>query len=114
LDIARFNRAIICLIPKVADTSTIKDFYPISLLNCNFKIFTKVLISRLHPILDRLIGFNQYAFLKDQNIMDNIIYAHEILHFMHHSKEPGLLLKLDFKKAFDNIDWNYILNTFRK
>jgi hypothetical protein len=58
LDIAKFNRAIICLIPKVVDTSTIKYFRSISLHNYSFKIFTKVLTSRLHPVLDRLIGFN--------------------------------------------------------
>jgi Reverse transcriptase (RNA-dependent DNA polymerase) len=96
----------------VVDISTIKDFRPVSLLNCSFKFFTKVLTSRLYPVLDRLIGFNQHAFLKSRNIMDNVIAAYEILHFVHRSKEPDLLLKLDFEKAFDNVDWNYILNTF--
>jgi Reverse transcriptase (RNA-dependent DNA polymerase) len=114
LNIAKFNRAIICLIPKVAETSSIKDFRPISLLNCSFKFFTKVLTFRLHPVLDRLIGFNQHAFLKGRNIMDNVIVAHKILHSMHRSKEPGILLKLDFEKTFDNVDWNYILNTFKQ
>jgi Reverse transcriptase (RNA-dependent DNA polymerase) len=114
LDIAKLNRALICLIPKVVDTVTIKDFRPISLLNYSFRIFTKVLTSRLHPVLDRLIGFNQHAFLKGRNIMDNVIVAHEILHSVKSSKEPSLLLKLDFEKAFDNVDWNYILNSFKQ
>jgi Reverse transcriptase (RNA-dependent DNA polymerase) len=112
LDIAKFNRTIICLIPKVVDTSTIKDVQPISLLNYSFKIFIKVLTSRLHPVLDRLIGFNQHVFLKGQNFMDNVISAHEILYSMHRFKEPGLLLKLDFEKTFDNVNWNYIQHTF--
>jgi Reverse transcriptase (RNA-dependent DNA polymerase) len=74
----------------------------------------KVLTSRLHPVLDRFIGLNQYVFLKGRNIMDNVISAHEILHYVHRSKEPGLLIKLDFEKVFDNVDWNYILNTFKQ
>jgi Reverse transcriptase (RNA-dependent DNA polymerase) len=102
------------LIPKVVDTSSIKYFRPISLLNCSFKIFTKVLTTRLHPILDCLIGLNQHAFLKGKNIMDNVIAVHEILHSIKSTKEPGLLLKLDFGKTFDNDDWNYILNTFKQ
>jgi hypothetical protein len=67
LDIAKFNRAFIYLIPKLSTTTTttvVKDFRPISLLNCNFKFFTKVLTSRLHLVLDRLIGVNQHVFLK--------------------------------------------------
>jgi Reverse transcriptase (RNA-dependent DNA polymerase) len=114
LDIYKFNRAVICLIPKVVDTSTIKDFWPISLLNCCFKIFMKVLTSHLHPVLHRLIGLNQHAFLKGRNIMNNVISSHKILHSVHRSKEPGLLFKLDFEKTFDNVDWNYNLNTFKQ
>jgi hypothetical protein len=44
--------------------------------------------------------------------MDNVIAAHEILHSVKTSKESGLLLKLDFEKVFDNVNWKYILNTF--
>jgi Reverse transcriptase (RNA-dependent DNA polymerase) len=112
LDIGKLNRVLICLISKVVDTS-IKDFRPISLLNYSFKIFTKVLTTRLHPILDCLIGLNQHVFLKGINIMDNVIAAHEILHSIKSTKELGLLLKLDFQNTFDNVDWNYILNTFK-
>jgi hypothetical protein len=39
---------------------------------------------------------NQHAFLKGQNIMDNVIVAHEILHSINQTKEPDFLLKLDF------------------
>jgi Reverse transcriptase (RNA-dependent DNA polymerase) len=112
LDISKW--ALICLIPKISDIKNIKDFRPINLLNCSFKIFIKVLTSRLHPVLDRLIGVNQHAFFKSQNIMDNVIVAHEILHSVKQSKKKGLLLKLDFEKAFDNVDWAYLLSIFKQ
>jgi Reverse transcriptase (RNA-dependent DNA polymerase) len=60
-------------------------------------------------VLDRLIGLNQHIFLKGRNIMDNVIAANEIFHSVKNIKEPGLLLKLDFEKIFDNVDWAYIL-----
>ena len=39
--------------------------------------------------------------------------AQETLNFMHSSKTPGLLLKLDFKKAFDNVNWDFIISTLK-
>jgi Reverse transcriptase (RNA-dependent DNA polymerase) len=72
------------------------------------------LTSYLHSILDRLIGVNKHAFLKGHNFMDNVISAHEILYFIKHSKEPSLLLKLDFEKTFDNVDWNYLLTILKQ
>jgi hypothetical protein len=75
IDIIKLNRALIWLIYKVMDTITIKNFCTISLFNYNFKIFTKVLTSRFHQVLDTLIGLNQHTFLKGRNIMNNVITA---------------------------------------
>jgi hypothetical protein len=87
LDIAKFNRVFICLIPKISNTSSIKDFRPISLLNCSFKIFTKNLTSHLHPILDRLIGDNQNAFLKGRPPPHKI----DSIHLIHLGWNPHCL-----------------------
>jgi hypothetical protein len=82
LDIAKLNRALICLISKVIDTSTIKDFRPTSILNCSFNFFTKVLTSRLHPYFRPFDRFESTYFFKGQNNMDNVIAAPEILHLL--------------------------------
>jgi Reverse transcriptase (RNA-dependent DNA polymerase) len=111
-DLSKLNKALICLIPEVVGIISIKDYRPISVLNCSFKFFTKVLATRFLPVLNRLIGINQHAFLKGRNIMDNVIAAHEILHSINQTKEPSLLLNLDFEKPFDTVDWNYLLSTF--
>jgi hypothetical protein len=63
-DLDRLNRAIISLIPKIQDASFIKDFRPISILNCSYKLVSKFLTNRLYPILDRLIRNNQNAFFE--------------------------------------------------
>jgi hypothetical protein len=55
-NIAKLNCALIYVIPKVQDANTIKKYRPISLLNCSYEIFSKVLTNKLYPILDRLIG----------------------------------------------------------
>jgi hypothetical protein len=58
------------------------------------RFFSKVLTNRLYLVLDRLIGPNQLAFFKGQNILDVVVTAHEILHHVKLTKEKGLLLKL--------------------
>ena len=62
LDLHRLNFAMISLIPKVAEAKDMKNFRPISLINCSFKIFSKVLTSRLARVADRLVDTNQSAF----------------------------------------------------
>jgi hypothetical protein len=64
LDIFRLNFAILILIPKEPDASTMKKFRPISLLNCSFKKFTKVLTNRLALIMGIISCVNQSAFIR--------------------------------------------------
>jgi hypothetical protein len=61
-------------------------FRPISLLNCSYKIFMKVLTNRIGVIADRLIASNQTSFIKGRYILESVVSAHEILHDMHHNK----------------------------
>jgi hypothetical protein len=55
-------------------------FSPISFLNYNYKIFTKVLTNRIGLVVDRLIANNQIAFIKERYILESVVIAHEILH----------------------------------
>jgi hypothetical protein len=71
-DLAHLNRALICLISKVKDATLLKNYHPISLLNCSYKFFLKVLTNCLYPVLDRLIGPNQLTFFKGRNILDAV------------------------------------------
>lgn len=59
LDIYRLNFALVTLIPKVPDACNMKQFRPISLLNCSFKLFSKLLTIRLGKVAQRLVAVNQ-------------------------------------------------------
>lgn len=52
LDLRKINHATICLIPKIKEAHTIQKFRPISLINCSFKIITKLLANRLAKVVD--------------------------------------------------------------
>lgn len=109
LDLSKLNLASICLIPKKSDVSTIDQFRPISLINCSFKLITKLLTNRLAQVISPLINDSQAAFIKGRLIGDNIVIAHEILHHTRITKQKGILLKLDFEKAFDKVNWDFLV-----
>jgi hypothetical protein len=108
LDLYRLNCAMLTLIPKVEEVKEMKQFRPISLINCSFKIFLKVLTNRLGKISDRLMTSNQCAFIKGRYILESVVVAHELVHSLHKKKDPGLIIKLDYEKAYDRISWDFL------
>ena len=103
LDIYKLNHAIITLIPKIPMAKDMKNFRPISLSNCDVKIFSKAMTTRASPLCDRLISSNQTAFIKGRFILESVVMAHEVIHEVHRSGTAGLVLKLDYEKAYDRV-----------
>jgi hypothetical protein len=108
VDICRLNYGIISLLPKVKEANRIQQYRPICLLNCLYKLITKVLTIRVEPIADKLINIAQTAFLKGRNILTGIMCLHEIVHETKKRNEVGVILKLDFEKAYDKVNWNIL------
>jgi hypothetical protein len=98
----------ITLIPKENDGKSMKKFRPISLLNCSFKIFTKVLRNRLARVIDRLISYHQSAFIRGRFILESVVTAHEVIHEVHRKGDKGLVLKLDYEKAYDKVNLEFL------
>jgi hypothetical protein len=108
LNLDRLNFAMITLLPKEPDARNLKKYRPISLLNCSFKIFGKLLNNRLIKVANRLIASNQIAFIKGRYILESVVAAHEIVHEVHRKNESGIILKLDYEKAYDRVSWNFL------
>jgi hypothetical protein len=108
LDLYRLNYALVTSIPKIEDAKEMKLFRPISLINYSFKIFSKVLTSRLGRLSHRFISSNQCAFIKGRYILESVVIAHELVHSLHKTKDPGLILKLDYENAYDRVNWDFL------
>lgn len=106
LDVSRLNYGIITLVPKVSDAEKIQQYRPICLLNCLYKWITKVLTLRLEPIADKLILLVQTTFMKGRNNMSGILALHEVLHETKKRNQCGVVLKLEFEKAYDKLCWD--------
>ena len=56
-----------------------------------------------------LFSVHQNAFIKKRNIMDGVLTLHEIMHYTHIKKKVGIILKVDFQKACDKVNWSFLL-----
>jgi hypothetical protein len=81
-----------------------KFFRPISLLNCIFKFFSEILTLRLEKVSQRLVAKEQSAFIRGRYILESVVIAHEIVHSIHKTKTPGVVIKLDYEKAYDRVN----------
>jgi hypothetical protein len=113
LDLFRINFACLTLIPKVENADDMRNFRPISLLNCSFKIFSKLLANRLENVCQRLIAREQSAFIRGRYILESVIIAHELVHSVHKSREPGVILKLDYEMAYNRVNINFLLEILK-
>jgi len=107
----------IALIPKGSTQVSMKDWRPIALCNVLYKIISKVLANRLKIVLPNCISDNQSAFVPGRSILDNVMVAIEVLHFMKaktRGEDRYVALKLDINKAYDRMDWNYLRAVMNK
>lgn len=111
------NETLVTLIPKIDTPVNLSQCRPISLCNVLYKIISKVLVNRLKPFLASCISQSQATFVPNRQILDNVIVAHEYIHWLN-SKRKGnesfMALKLDMSKVYDRVEWNFLYAMFKK
>ena len=86
----------------------LKNWRPLSLLNTDYKILAKVLAKRLEVILPLIIDDDQTGYIKSRYIGQNIRTIEDIISFTETYQLPGIILSVDFAKAFDTLNWHFI------
>ena len=113
LPLFNLNFGILTLIPKLKEVKMIQQYRPICMLNVSFKIFTKVVANRETNVANKIIKPTQTTFLPGRYIMEGVVILHETIHELHSKEQSGLILKIDFEKAYDKVNWSFLQQTLR-
>ncbi len=104
------RHGIITLIPKKNKPRIIlKNWYPFTVLNTDYKILTKCLAGRIRTVLPSIIDLDQTGFIKGMYIGENIRTIADIINHTSLKNQMAIILILDFeKKALNTIKWFFI------
>ena len=65
-------------------------------------------MERISAFADSIISRNKFAFVIGRYKLDPAVMLHEVMHELSSKKLKGILLKIDYEKAYDIINWNFV------
>ena len=106
--------AVVSLIYKNGDPQLLKNYRPISLMNYDYKVLAFVLAQRFQNVVNKVISNDQSAYIKDRFLGNNVRLVCDIIDYCDKYEEAGVLLSLDFEKAFDTVEWDFVFECLTK
>jgi hypothetical protein len=108
MSVSQKEGIIICLPKADKPREYLTNWRPITLLNVVYKIGSACIASRIKSILPQLIHEDQTGFVPGRYIVDSLITLCDIIQYLEEKRLPGLLVSIDFEKAFDTVSWIYM------
>ena len=103
------KQGVITLIPKENKSrQKLTNYRPICLLNTVYKLASASKANRIKSVLDKLVHGSQSGFISGRYIGDNTCLLYDLMQFVEENNIPGLLLLIDFEKAFDSLSWKFM------
>ena len=108
------RRGLIVVLYKKNDRLETKNWRPISLLNVDYKIATRALSGRLLAVLPSIVGSDQTCGVRGRTISENLVLVRDLIEYAEREDLPLALLSLDQEKAFDRVDWPFMLRILER
>ena len=100
------------MIPKSdKDQRFITNWIPLTLLETFYKLISATLANRMKPVLNRKIGHKQLAYIPGRNIAECTCNTYDLFNYAKVINLPGMMLMIDFEKAFDSVDFWFLTAT---
>lgn len=110
-----FVDGIIVLVKKRGGDDSAKSYRPISLLNTDYKLFSRILKNRLESVMKahRILSDGQKCSNSERNIYQATLALKDRIASLRHRRRPGKLLSFDLDHAFDRVRHSFLFSTMR-
>ncbi|KAJ0693348.1 putative RNA-directed DNA polymerase [Helianthus annuus] len=108
------SSSFVTLIPKVNDPVNLGEYRPITLIGVISKVISKILANRIKVVMGTITSETQSAFLTGRYILDGPLIISEIFSWAKTLGKELFLFKIDFEKAYDNVNWGFLLSIMRQ
>ena len=100
-------------VPKKGDLSLANNYRGISLMSIAAKIYNKLLLNRLIPVVEPILRKNQNGFRRGRSTLSQILCLRRLIEESNMSKIDLALVFVDFSKAFDSVDRSKMFEILR-
>lgn len=105
---------LISLVFKKGDREDLANYRPITLMNVDYKILTKIFANRVKMVIDKIVAPTQAYSVPERDICDTICTIRDVVEYMKETEQGGIVLALDFNKAFDRVEHSFMFKVIRK
>ena len=113
-NVCKMNKGVIGIMPKEGDLDIITNWRPLTLLNVDFKVIAKIITKRLKSCLHLIISPEQFCCVENRSINNLNVLIRDVFCYTNESQIDVALLNLDWSKAFDRVDHEFLFRIMQK
>ena len=110
---ASTKQGIVKLLYNKGDPRDVRNYRPLTMLNTDYKVLTSTLNRRIARVIHYIVSSPQLGFVPGRIITESSQLAKLVQAYLNENDEDGLLVALDWEKAFDSISWDYLHDAVR-
>ena len=69
--------------------------------------------NRLKKVLNKLVSETQTGFINGRFIGESTMIVYDIMHYLEKNNQQGLIMLVDFQKAFDSVSWDFLFDVLK-
>lgn len=99
---------------KEDNTQRIKEFRPTCLVECLYRIISKILEGRLKVVIGKLVSSSQSTLIEGRKMLEGMLVLNEVINYAKRNKKECVVVKVDFEKAYDCVSWGFLRYQLRR